>query len=89
MKHLEECHEKIYLDVTYVQHPLCQKDVAIMDLVNNQTTQKMTTNQNEKLNCVQMYLGVQYVSQICAVDENNVFQEYLTETTDIYANVRN
>ena len=67
-KHLEECQAKIHLDVTYVQHPLRQQDVAIMDLVNNQTTYKMTTNQKEKLNCVRMYLGVQYVSQISTVD---------------------
>ena len=39
-----------------------------MDLVNNQTTYKMTVNQKEKSNCVRMYLGVQYVSQICTVD---------------------
>ena len=57
-KHLEECQAKLHLDVMYVQHPLRQKDVAIMDLVNTQTTYKMTTNQKEKLNCVKMYLGV-------------------------------
>ena len=67
-KHLEECQAKLHLDVTYVQHPLRQKDVAIMDLVNTQTTYNMTMNQKEKLNCVRMYLGVQYVSQISTVD---------------------
>ena len=71
-KHLEECQAKLHLDSTYVQHPLCQKDVAIMDLVNTQTTYKMTMNQKEKLNCVRMYLGVQYVSQISTVDGTNI-----------------
>ena len=33
-KHLEECHAKIHLDTTYVQHPLRKNDVSIMDLVN-------------------------------------------------------
>ena len=70
-KHLEECQAKIHLNTTYVQHPLYTKDVAIMDLVNKQTTYKMTTNQKEKLNCVRMFLGVQYVSQISTVDGMN------------------
>ena len=61
----------LHLDTTYVQHPFCQKDVAIMDLVNTQTTYKMSTNQKEKLNCIRMYLEVQYVSQISIVDGTN------------------
>ena len=70
-KHLEECQAKIHLDTTYVQHPLRKKDVAIMDLVNTQTTYKMNMNQKEKINCVRMFLGVQYVSQISTVDGTN------------------
>ena len=42
-----------------------------MDLVNTQTTYKMSMNQKEKLNCVRMFLGVQYVSQISTVDGMN------------------
>ena len=57
-KHPEECQAKIHLDTTYVQHPLRKKDVAVMDLVNTQTTYKINMNQKEKLNCVRMFLGV-------------------------------
>ena len=48
-----------------------------MDLVNTQTTYKMNMNQKEKLNCARMYLGVQYVSQICTVDGTNFVQGIL------------
>ena len=70
-KDLEECQAKIHLDTTYVQHTLRKKDVAIMDLVYTQTTYKINMNQIEKLNCVRMFLGVQYVSQISSVDGTN------------------
>ena len=49
-KHQEECQAKIHLNTTYVQHPLCKKDVAIIDLVNTQTTYKMNMHQKEKFN---------------------------------------
>ena len=58
----------IHLDTTCVQHPKQKNDVSIMHLVNTQTTRKVTMNQKEKINCVRMYLGVQYVCEICTVD---------------------
>ena len=39
-----------------------------MNLVNTQTTHKMNINQKEKINCVQMYLGVTWFSKICTTD---------------------
>ena len=48
-KHLEECHAKIHLDTTYVQHPLRKNDVSIMDLVNTKTIYKANINQKEKI----------------------------------------
>ena len=39
-----------------------------MHLVNTQTTHKVTINQKEKINCVRMYLGVTWVSEICTTD---------------------
>ena len=77
-KYLEECNATINLDTTYVQHPLRKKDVAIMDLVNTQTKYKMNMNQKEKINCVRMFLGVQYVSQISTVDGTNFVSGILT-----------
>ena len=67
-KNLEECHGKFHLDTTYIQHPLCENDVSIMDLVNTQTIHKVNINQKEKITCVRMFLGVQYMSQISIVD---------------------
>ena len=42
--------------------------MAIMHLVNTQTTYKVNINQKEKINCVPMYLGVTWVSEICTTD---------------------
>ena len=67
-KYLNECHGMIHLDTTYVQHPKQMNGVSIMHLVNTQTTPKVTINQKEKINCVQIYLGVNYISEICTVD---------------------
>ena len=54
-EHLEECHAKLHLDTTYVQHPLRKNDVSIMDLVNTQTIHKVNINQKEKINCVRFF----------------------------------
>ena len=39
-----------------------------MNLVNTQTNRKVTINQKEKINCVRMYLRVNYVDKICTAD---------------------
>ena len=39
-----------------------------MHLMNAQTKQKVTINRKEKINCVQMYLKFQYVSEISTID---------------------
>ena len=67
-KHLKECNEKIHLDTTYVQHPKHENDVSIMHLVNTQSNCKVTVNQKKNINCVRMFLGVQYISEISTVD---------------------
>ena len=53
---------------TYVQHPLRENNVSIMNLVNTQTIHNVNINQKEHINCVRMFLGVHYVSGICIVD---------------------
>ena len=45
-----------------------ENDVSIMHLVNTQTNHKVNTNQKEKINCVQIYLGVIWVSEICTTN---------------------
>ena len=67
-KHLEECNGKIDLDTIYVQHSLRENDVLIMHLVNTQTIHQVNFNQNEKINCVRIFLGVHYVSGISTVN---------------------
>lgn len=55
--------ESFILNKTHVQHPKQTNDMSIMHLANTQITRKVTMNQKDKMNCVQMYLGVQYVSK--------------------------
>ena len=43
-------------------------DVLVMHLVNTQTMRKVTMNQKEKINCVQMYLEINCVSKISTID---------------------
>ena len=50
-----------------------------MDLVNTQTIHKVNINQKEKIDCVRIFLGVQYVSQICMVDGTNFVPGILEE----------
>ena len=50
------------MDTDYVQRPLRKNDVAIMEQAQ---TMDLTTVQMERINCVRMYLGVQYISKIC------------------------
>ena len=70
-KHLEECNGKIHLDTKYVQHPLREHDVSINHLDNTQIIHKVIVNQKEKINCVRIFLGVHYVSEICMVDRTS------------------
>ena len=70
-KFLNECNEVIHLNTTYVQHPTRVNDVLIIDLVNTQTIHKVTMNQKEKINCVQVYIEVHNVSETCTINDDN------------------
>ena len=50
-----------------------------MDLVKTQTIYKVDINQKEKINCIRIVLGVQYVSQISTVDGTNFLPGILKE----------
>ena len=67
-KFLNECNGVIHLDKIYVQHPKQLNNLSIMHLMNTQTMRKVTMNQKEKINCVRMYLGVNYISEINTID---------------------
>ena len=75
-RYLHKCHGIIHLDTTYVQHQRREKNIAIMHLVNTQTTYKVTINQKEKINCVRMYLGVTWVSEICTTDGSSFYRVF-------------
>ena len=83
-KYLDKCHRIIHLDTIYVCHPTQENDVSIMHLVNTQTKCKVTVNQ-KKINCVKMFLGVNYISEICTVD-NTSFVPGILEGDDYQLN---
>ena len=53
-----------------------------MYLVNTQTNRKVNINQKEKINCVRMYLGVPYISEICTMDETSFVPGILEGNND-------
>ena len=67
-KFFNEYNEVIHLSKKYGQHPKQVNNIAVIHLVNIQTTHKVIMNQKEKINCVKMYLGVQYVSEISTIN---------------------
>ena len=75
-EHLDECHRKIHLNTTCIQHPQCKNDVLIMHLVNTQSNPKVNINQKEKsivLECFQEYImSVKSVQSM----EPALYQEY-------------
>ena len=52
-----------------------------MNLVNTQTNRKVTINQKEKINCVSMYLGLNYIREICTTD-GTIFRQGILEDDD-------
>ena len=58
----------IGLNNTYVQRKLWNNDVSIMYMVNTQLIHKVTAKQKVRINCVWMYLGVQYIREISTVN---------------------
>ena len=84
--YLHKIHGVIHLDTTFVQHPKRENDVSIMNLVNTQTNRKVTINQKEKINCVLMYLGVNYTSEMCTTDGTSFVQGILEGDDDCQLN---
>jgi hypothetical protein len=61
-KYLNEIDGTIVLHNKYIRPKLRVEDKCIMDRVNELS---FTQNQRERINCVRMYLGVMYLSEIC------------------------
>ena len=69
---LKEIQGAVWLDPTYVQPPLREKDKAIMD--NEKVLSVFTEKQRRRINSVRMYLGVTWLSEICTIDGTSLVE---------------
>ena len=81
--YLAEIDGCLHLDKTYIRHKLRTNDKAIMDIVRSKG---LTTVQEHRINCVRMYLGVMYVSEISTIDGNSLREGMIdgSHNTDEY-----
>ena len=79
-KYLNEVDATVELEQTYVQQKLRVNDVNIMEYAMKNL--KLTDVQLTRLNCVRMYLGFTYVSEICTVDGRKVAKGVLRREKD-------
>jgi hypothetical protein len=82
-KYLDEIGGKIHIDNKYIRPKLRTEDKCIMERA---IKMKFTTIQMERINCVRMYLGVMYMSEICNEEGTAVREgyEYGTNDQDVY-----
>jgi len=64
-EYLSKIDGKLKLDRTYIRQKLRNNDTAIMDVVRKG---EFTAVQEHRINCVRLYLGVMYFSEICSID---------------------
>ena len=69
---MKEIQGAVWLDPTYVQPPLQEKDKAIMD--DEKVLSVFTDVQRKRINSVRMYLGVTWLSEICTVDGTSLVE---------------
>ena len=65
---------------SYVQRPLRQNDTSLMEMA---LVCPLTDIQLTQMNCVRMYLGVMYLSEICTLDGKSISPGVLNRTRDI------
>jgi len=63
--YLTEIDGSLMLDKTYIRKQLRVNDIAIMDIVCDSN---MTEVQEHRVNCVRLFLGIMYSSEICSID---------------------
>ena len=68
-KYLSKIDGKLTLDRTYIRKKLRTSDIAIMDIVRQG---EFTAVQEHRINCVRLFLGVMYFSEICSIDGMNI-----------------
>jgi hypothetical protein len=67
--YLKKIDGKLTLDRTYIRKKLRYNNIAIMDIVRNLG---FTAIQEHRENCVQLFLGVMYFSEICSIDGTSI-----------------
>ncbi|OEU15138.1 hypothetical protein FRACYDRAFT_239817 [Fragilariopsis cylindrus CCMP1102] len=78
-KYLEEIGGKIHINNKYIRPKLRIEDACIMERAIDMS---FTTNQMERINCVRMYLGVMYMSEICNEEGTAIREGYKDGTYD-------
>ena len=74
--YLTKINAKILLEKPYIQLPLRAKDESIMDIA---MTLNFSPNQLEKVNCVRIYLGFFYISELCNPEGTEISQSILQQ----------
>jgi hypothetical protein len=66
---LSRINGKLKLDKTYIRKKLRANNIAIMDIVRQVG---FTEVQEHRINCVRLFLGVMYFSEICSIDGTTI-----------------
>jgi hypothetical protein len=77
-KYLKDIGGKIHINNKYRRTKLRTEDECIMEKA---IEMNLTTNQMERINCVRMYLGVMYMSEICN-EEGTAIREGYEDSTN-------
>jgi hypothetical protein len=71
-EYLKKIDGKLTLDKTYIRNKkLRNNNIAIMDVVRKLG---FTAIQERRINCVRLYIGVMYFSEICSIDGTKIQQ---------------
>jgi len=79
-QYLQDIGGTIELENKYVQQKLRENDTNIIETVMDRLD--LTTVQLTRLNCVRMYLGVTYLSEMCTVDGQYIANGVLKRERD-------
>jgi hypothetical protein len=78
-EYLSKIDGKLKLDKTYIRKKLRANDIAIMDIVRQAG---FTEVQEHRINCVRLFLGVMYFSEICTIDGTTIRDGITTGNND-------
>jgi hypothetical protein len=69
LQYLFKIDGRLKLDKTYIRKKLRANDITIMDTVRQVG---FTEVQEHRFNCVRLFLGVMYFSEICTIDRTTI-----------------